>query len=366
MVLCQLRASLFALFAAILCGTGCRESSHPELERLNTQLIQAAFDELATGEPDRAIKLLQRLGDTGRGAAFLQEARARERECRALLQFRALVRQGRFADARKLLDAEASHAGLSAQLGKASKLLPALAALSACSQSVRFAGSEQAGAALSGLAAYDAVLGESSTFRAWRREQQRAVTVLRASERAAVVRQLVCEYDLAVVAGDPAADTVLALLALEQPGHPLLRPPGRLLTAGRWDVSELGPAGGASGGTSADLEISACRHWTVLSGPTRDRLREITRDRQPVTLRRILLRVLLDSRTPDLGGAVARIRELAAVVPVSPAFLAGLLKESVMPPTQFRAGCWRCPFPSVTDYLTRLVQVREQQTTGGR
>jgi len=357
-----LRVPFFILLLGLVALTGCRKRESARYERFKTQLVQEAFEHLAEGRSGRTAKLLQRLQDVSPDEPFYALALAHEQERQAFRQLNQLLVKGRLDKAREFLQ-QGTGRGASGSPGfaRAERIVAALQALEEHLRELPFANSADAEAALKRWEEHLPILNQSPAFQAWLAEQQNDLERLRAKERDEALARLTPACDLAIVSGDPNADLILARIKALDRDYVLL------------SVVEAGPAAALAGAPRsnsdpdaaalflASVEMAACRSWFALSADAKATLRKGLADEPVGSLSGLLVRALLAAEAGDVGDAATRVRELAAAAAIGPAFVDCLLQRAVLPEHQFAARCWRSPFPSVSDLLNRIAQLRENR-----
>lgn len=351
---CQLHARFFALLAALpLLLAGCREGNAPGYERLRAQLLREAFGALNGRDPDRALLLLGRLEDLSPDQPFWRLAAAREAEHWRLAELNRLVSMGEFEKAQAFIRSETTKSGVSGALSKAVGLPEALLAVQAYACLPPPTDSHVAQNALRSLEPHRALLKTSPTFVKWHKAEVRRYEALRDGERREHLTRLLDAYDQAVVAGSR-TDSILRQFQRQAPKHAIVTFSNKA-RKGRW--SEILATARQNGNCRAAIELLACQQWPDIPEPL---AAWITSARPPhETMAGILVHALISAERGKLVPLRASLARLPVDAHLADRYVSHFLEIGVLPKTQFAASCWRAPFPSVTDMLNRVVQVRE-------
>jgi len=358
---CQLRILFFAGFLVLSGLCGCDRDEVLPRDRLRLQLVAETFEALAAGDGEEACRLLERVQDIAPDQDFYRAALAHEQERQRTARLNARLAMGDLEGAAAVLrSADHGGAGTGALAARAQPVLDALTALTADLRVLPYASADAAAVALARQEQREALLS-APAYQAWLQRRRDRLDRLRERERRVALRELVCAYDLAVVSAAPEAGLILAQIAVLEPAHPLLYWIETGL-AGDWDrVRQAAqPQSVLTPTRQAALEMAACGHWSLLPGNLRQTLFRLLRERPTASLAGALLRTLLAGAAGDAAAAANSVRELAALTTVAPSWVGILLELGVMERAQFQAGCWRSPCPAVTDFLDRVVQLREQ------
>ena len=356
-----MRFRFFAAFLGLLCLSGCRKPEAAPRDRFRTQLSLEAYDALAAGRTDRALKLLHRLQDIYPQHSFYALAIAHERSRAAIGAFNGLLRDGRQAPALRYAREQLAQGTLVAGFDEAEPLATSLIATAEYLEKLPFPDSESASAALNGLEKHRAALAKSTRFSEWWAGQQAVLEHIRAAERAVVLRQLLASLDLALVTEDPVAEILLAQAEALAPEGILARALAAGLT-GRWDeLPQLMQDVGREWQGASSLEAAMCYNWPPPAHCLEGALQNALEDLQVNSFSGLLLRLLVAAETGDLEGAVSFARDLAGLTAIGPTFCRYLLETNALPRQQFAASCWRSPFPGVSDYVNRITQLREHR-----
>ena len=318
---------------------------------------------LATGQDERALKLLQRLQDTFPDQTFYGLALAHEQERQAVLRLNRFLEKGEIAEGRQFLRKTLAGNAASTTLAVAQPLMTALLDLNDYVAQTPFADSATAEAALARVTSHQDVLAESATFGKWLAVQKRIIAELRRKEQEVILRGLLAKYDLAVVSARPDVTSILARIQAMAPEHPLPKAV-KLATAGKWQelCRMFVSVTGQQMPVPSALEAVLCPYWGKLPVEEKHLIGAKMAKLKPMSTCGSLLVALLAADAGDVPRALAHIKKVAATGPIASGYLSYLLDTVVLPKEQYRAGCWRSPFPAVTDLLSRITQVHEHQT----
>ena len=356
---CQCHGLFFVLLGVSILVTACRPRQPQRYSLLELQLLEEALDRLGSDRSAAARKPLERLRDSLPDQSFPVSALAHENERLAVLQLNQILARGDVGAGAGLVEEWAASGRAPALLPEARRLVRAIAALQAYCARIPFRDSETATAALATLRPHRSILRRGSKFELWLAARDAAVQALRAAEKAATLRQLWYDYDLAVV--DESRDPALLLAEIEslEPEHSGL---GAVKLAGRADWAEfqaLATAAMPDANSLAGIEAAICVWWPAIPAAVRRGLRAALLRQGPQSLAGVLAHCLLGAVMTEPGtespGAVA------ALAPFGRSRVRDLLEQRVLPPHQFRAGCWRSPVPAVSDILQRISQLRERE-----
>jgi hypothetical protein len=323
-------------------------------------MVQAMFEQLAAGRSEDALRSVSRLQDLSPGQPLLALARMHEEKRLVLTRASASLAQGELRETQRLLAAQKARLGASPAFAVAEALVDSLQAVAAYEQQLPFADSFAAGTALARVVAAQPALAGSGTFHVWLQRQTTMVEALRQVERERCLRQLAQAYDLAVVSGAANRELVLAQLLALEPRHPVARFRELLGSAGPSELTGfLAAQLPGQGAEAVTLEAALCCHWDSVPAATR----EAARDRlaaEAASLAGLLLRARIAAEGGARGTAVTLAERLCRQVPLRRDVLSDLVTQAVLAPGQFTARPWRATFPTMTDWLNRLTQVREQ------
>ena len=322
-------------------------------------LAQRVFLELATGDTRRSLKLLQRLDDMAPDQPFFRLAMLHEEERETLGQLNALLARGRFRDVEERVRTQQMRGGAPAVLSDIEAVATACQTFSAYRAHGPYGDSDSARNAMAAFRESDAVLTQSPTYRAWVTEQEAVIRTLVERETAVVLRQLLAAYDLAVVSCSPEVDGILCQIAALAPDHALLRTVEASLRSDWSRLLSTAARNGPDAGWS--LQLTACQSWAALGPRERSAIRQLSERCAVSSLSGLLLGILAAVDSDDFEAAASGIRELVPMVDIGSDWIALLMEDSVLPRSQLKAGCWRTPFPAVTDILNRVIQLRERQ-----
>lgn len=358
---CQWRGVFFTLLAVVsllLGGCGPRNMVPPD--RFRTELLRDTFEALATAPPARTIRQLERLADAWPDQAFVALALAHEEERQAVTNVNEHLASGDLAAAAVITRSVGRQGRIFQTLRPVERLPEALATLRQAGAGVPYADSATAIKALDKVLVHRELLEQSPVFVGWLAEQNAHIEALRQREIAAALRELTAAYDRLSARGDPQADQLPAQAAALNAEHPL----PRLVEAAqdeRWnDLSQwFAATAPAPDDHPAVAEMVLNRYWESLPGTLRQSAELSGFVAVPRTLSGSILAIRSAAARGHTAEALAGLRTIAAVVPLDTSTVGSLLETAVLPRHQFTAGCWRAPFPAVTDVLNRLAQLRE-------
>lgn len=350
--------------ACLLLGlAGCGRERVPAHDRLPLETIQGFFAAARAGDASGAERQLRRIEDVPGGPQFVPLARREVliRKCQDGVA--RCCAAGQLDEATAILRQAHQDLGPLPELEPLAQLLSALGTVQAYLRQMPFANSSAAERALAPVIARQADLQGSPAFTAWLAEQQQEIAQMRRREVVQELRQLALAYDAAFVSGRADAPELLRRLLALPPSTPASAAALEVLAAPAATLSAWAekPAAWADPATGLYLEIRFCQEWPALPAATRDRLALQPLPQEPFSLCGMLLRARLAARKGSLALAASwserLLRRTAIARPLVEEGLTGL----VLPRDQYQARAWRTPFPSLTDYLDRLEQLRQSQ-----
>lgn len=359
---CQWRPGFFAALAGVaVWSTGCGKSAPPAYDRVQAQLVHELFQSLADGKDEAALRQVGRLEDAVPGHPFVTAVGPRTRARAAIKRVNELLAEGELTRAREFLMQEVASHGTSPELDSATEALRAVAALDACVRTGAHARSETLAKALAPLARHEHVLSRSATYSDWLTRQKQLVDALRKREHEQALREAASRYDEAVLTLDGSADACLEKLLALDPESPGSRC-HKLLLQGTFDdiLSRVEAAVVAGGPAVAAVEVTLFRAWPSLPPDVRSRLAPCLTARPPDgALCGMLLRAETALDREDIPSAVRLLESVCRQTMPSRDYVGRFLTRLLLPREQFLARPWRVPFPSATDLLNRVTQLRE-------
>ncbi len=355
-----MRAVFFVVILAVL-AAGCRPPPVPAFEDVSGQIMADYFAAAAGSDATQAERQLKRLQDALPEAVFPTLARRKTRLRVVLVDLNKLLRDGRVEEAAVFITKAVRELGPVPDLKRADEAVQALRTVFLYRRQGPFLRSDAMEQALVPVLARQAVLERSPEFKQWLARQTHAVTDLRRKETESEAQKLFSAYDDALLTGRTDPDACLTRLAVLGANSAavartleLVRTPADRLEA--WLDQAAAWADPVQAGS---LEVAFCREWAKLTPAVRARLALQKFPAEPATLCGILLRARLALAAGNLPQATAWAERLVRQTPVSEALLTEGLCALVLPRDQFRARTWRAPFPTLTDFLNRLEQLRQ-------
>ncbi len=351
---CQLALRFFLLFMVCALLNGCRQPEAPDYDRFRSQLVQELFEQMATGNSQAAVRQLERLQELSPTQEFYTLALPRERERLAVQKINILIREGKLEAAWSQAASLPPTMAGSAPIQACRETVAALRALEAYCQQLPFADFATASQASKALARHSRTLIQSESFRQWHDRQQSLMADLQRREARQALGQLIQDCDLLAVAEPDLLPTLLASLAAADPDDRVQ--PMLLQIIGQTpapDLHDREPDDFLSVLLQDSVANLAAGAEKNASGP-------------PSSLSGQLNRVWALASDRRLAEAVGQLEALMGRVPVAEAHLARLANGFVLRREQFLARPWQSPCPSITDYLNRVAQIREQASARSR
>ena len=352
------------LTLAILAATGCtKPETAPAPDPIPAQATQELFKALAASRTADVDKALRRVQDLNPQDTFPGQLRRQMHLRDGLAEINRLLAQGKLSAAQQILTKLEREIGATPELLGVRDTLGALNAIAACRRGEPYRTSVAAAAALAVVRTAEAPLKESPSYQAFMRQQEQALAKLARQEKLAEFQKQLLRYDAALVAGSPETGKILEALRTLGEGVPDLSPAAALvlekqpstealaawLIPSHWQEREMRPL----------LEVVFCREWARLSPEQRAKLAPLAIG--PETPTTVCGKILL-VRACLATGQEKRAREWAEHVArhyaVSPELAGEALTALALPPEALKPKAWTAPFPTVTDYLERLEQLR--------
>jgi hypothetical protein len=362
---CQLRTLFFsfACLLALLPAGGCGgPASAPPSDRLPAQMTKELFEAVAARDHARTDKALRRIQDAFPSDPFPEMVRRQVYLRDGLVEINRNLAQGR------LPAAQAALARLERELGVVPELLPVretLAALDAVAAHRRggpYRTSAEAEKALAAVVSRDAAFRDLPLNNSWREAQEAGLALLVQQEKRAAFRTRLLVYDTLAVAGKPEAETELAALRSTAEGLPGLPPAAVLFLASDPAPADLEPWLAAEKWGDAAvrpyLEVVFCREWPRLPEAMRSRLALLASDAATATVSGEVLKIRLNAQAGKTAQACALAGQLLRRRQISEALVAEGIARLFLPPDAMKTKAWTAPFPTLTDYLDHLEQLR--------
>lgn len=357
--------SALVLPTLLLCGCGKR--SAPPYDRVRSQLIVSACDNISNGQTDNAINDLQRLLDIDPHNVFAEAALHHEQQRRLLTEANALIARADHAALRLWLDHVIREGQACPELLAVRDVVPALAALDDFLAHGPWQNAAERQQALATFAPHLPVLQQSTAFQAFYHAEKEQLAAMRFQEQRQTAQRLLREIDVALFSGQRQQQAALLdEFAAAAPSHPLQRYITHLHA--KTGVTSLQALLAAT-----DKEIPAeeaalavvlavTLQWHELSQPVR--LAILKHCRQMPTAPSLCgawLKARANHHPQHYQELFSYLHSLPNPPPLSKELLQDYLNFVLLPKQSVNAWCWRSPAPGVTDFLARLKQVGETQ-----
>ncbi len=325
-------------------------------------MTRELFDALASRDTARIDKVLSRIQDASPADLFPELLRRQIRLRDGLGEINRELAQGRLSAAQAVLARLRRQLGETPELLAVNETLNALAAVSNHRRHAPYRTSALARKSLDAVAAMETPVQNSPLYAAWKKTQEETIAQLVVQERLASFRKRLLAYGTLAAADDPAAGTELAALRTEASSLPELSAAVRLLLG---EVPEtaalepfLAPAAWKDAAARPALEILFCREWPRLPEALRNRAALLPDLDKSATVCGELLEIraaVQSGRTPQACRLAERLLRSHAV---APSLVAEWMGAMILPQEQLKGKAWTAPFPTLTDYLDRLEQLR--------
>jgi len=340
-----------AFLVAVFLGlTGCDQPERVERDSFGSQLLRETFAAIGRGESNAALRQVDKLRAEFGEDLFLSMATERERDRVTMLGVNACLEKGDLTGAQRFLRDELARRGKVPVILDSEARVAALLALRGYVGQMPFRSSEEASAALRSLGSFTDRLNASPSYPLWHRQQLDMIAALQESERRESLRQLVLESDWRSATDPEFVPLILAQIAAADPNGPL----GRTLLSAAETTGTRVPADAAPDVRMLHAAIGLWTLGTSASGPA------TTDDADAPGC--MSERVLAAVRAGQRGGwrdALAFVEQAEAVAPVPSGHMEAIFRPLALPAGQYLAKPWRSPFPSFTDCLHRIAQIRD-------
>ena len=355
------RGWIASLLLVLLATAGCGRSKAPAYNRLPFEITQAFFAAAEKGDVAQADKELKRLQDITPGQPFTVISRREMNLRKRQADVTRLCQQGRLDEARTALREAQQQLGPVPELQALEQTIAALQVVQAYNQQAPFTSSAAATKALAPVLGQKAILAGSTAFQSWLDAQERAVAGLRRRESSQELRQLLQAYDLALISAKGEPDAILRQIAELAPNNPTAESARQLMTlsADQLDPWMSKPEVWAEPLRGLCLELVFAREWPRLTLAARQRLALLELPPEPFSAAGMVLRARLAAVKGNIIPAAAWVERLVRQAPLAKPLVEEGLTTLLFPKDQFQARAWRAPFPSITDYLDRLEQLRQ-------
>ena len=355
----------FALPAVFLCGCGKR--SAPPYNRVRSQLIVSACDNISNAQTDAAIDDLQRLLDIDADNAFAEATLHHEQQRRLLAEANALIARADHVALRLWLDQVIRDGQAGPKLLAVRDVAPALAALADFLAHGPWQNATERQQALAKLEPFLPVLQQSVAFQAFYHTEKEQLAAMRSQEQRQTALRLLRELDHALFSGLRQRQTaILDEFATAVPGHPLQRYITHLnatttIASLHAVLSATDKSIPAEEATLATV-LAATLQWSVLSQPVRLAIQKHCQQLPTTTsLCGAWLQARANHHPRHYQELFSYLHSLPSPPPLSKDLLQDYLNFVLLPKQAVTAWCWRSPAPGVTDFLARLKQVGETQ-----
>ena len=351
--------------ALLLCGCGKRTA--PPYDRMRSQLLLSACDNIGNGQTDDAISDLQRLLDIDPHNVFAEAALHHEQQRRLLTEANALIARADHLALRLWLDQVIREGQACPELLAVRDVVPALAALDDFLAHGPWQNAAERQQALMTFDPHLPVLQQSTAFQAFYHTEKEQLAAMRFQEQRQTARRLLHDIDLALFSGlQQRQAALLDEFAAAVPGHPLQRYITHLhAKTGTASLQALLSAADKdipAEETALAVVLAATLQWHELSRPVRLAILEHCRQMPTVpSLCGAWLKARADHHPQHYQELFSYLRNQPNPPPPSRELLQDYLNFVLLPKQSVTAWCWRSPAPGVTDFLARLKQVGETQ-----
>ena len=355
----------FAFTTAFLCGCGKRPA--PPYNRMRSQLIVSACDNISNEQTDAAIDDLQRLLDIDADNAFAEAALHHEQQRRLLAEANALIARADHVALRLWLDQVIRDGQASPELLALRDVAPALAALAAFLAHAPWHNATERQQALAKLEPSLPVLQQSVAFQAFYHTEKEQLAAMHSQEQRQTALRLLRELDNALFSGlRQRQAAILNEFATTIPGHPLqhyiTHLNAKTTTASLQAVLSATDKGVPAAEATLAAVLAATMQWRDLSQPVRLAIQKHSQQLPAsASLCGAWLKARVNHQPRHYQELFSYLYSLPGPPPLSKELLQDYLNFVLLPKQSVTAWCWRSPAPGVTDFLARLKQVGETQ-----
>ena len=356
----QTAVRLAVLVGLLFFGVGCNRQKLPDYDRLQFQVLRDYFT-VSADDPVQAEKQLNKLDDLSPGQPLVPIGRRQEKLRQTMITLNRLARERRLTDARGFITTMKAQLGPVPELLYAEMVFAALDTVETYRQLQPFSRSRDVEKALEPVLRQRAILDQSPAFPAWLKAQDTEIRRLQAQELAQEFRRKLQEYDRLLISGQTGAGNLLQdMKKLNVPG-PEVTLAMQWLTGQTKEIPVLLEAATADASSIRHIaaEIGLCQEWPNLTKPQQEAVAVRWEKADPVSMHGKLLQIRILFLRNRLAEAIGRSQELARQTALPQALVSSGLTAFVLPKEQYLARSWRTPYPSFTDLLLRLEQIRD-------
>jgi hypothetical protein len=353
----------------LVAGCGGRESSDtlPPRDTLKSQVVFDLFDALEAENVKVALASIDRLRGFTNETEFLDLIEQRERNRWLTERTRIFLEKGEYGTAVDFVERYMQHEGVSNFADRLRGQLVALNEIVEYRRNYPFASATDAEDRLSLLRRNVHAINDHQQVQDWLKRQSQLVQDQRLLEQEKDVSFLLFAADRHTVNGRfEEAHLVVSQLALQLPRHPLvmLR---QAMASGDYEALRRTIVEHRRDTTfNRNIEIAAALCWEQLQDyrPFLTAMYKYLRFWPPASLSGVRLRIQLAFMKGQTALAVRQVRQLREWgTQLDRRLIGRLMGDSILSREQFQARPWRAPFPTVTDVLNRIAQIREFQGT---
>ena len=363
-------SGLFLLLPVLLtagCGRGDASQSLPPRDTLKSQVVFDLFNALEAENVKVALSSIERLRGFTDETEFLDLTEQRERNRWLIQRTRIFLDKGEYSTAVDFVERYMQHEGVSNFADSLRGQLVALNEIVEFRRNYPFASATDAEDRLSLLSRNVHAIREYKQVQDWLTRQSQLVQDQRLMEQEKEVAPLLFAADQHTVNGRfDDAHLLVSQLARELPSHPLVKL-RRAMASGNYEELRSTIVEHRRDTTfNRNLEIAAALCWEQLQDyqPFLNAMYKYLRFWPPASLSGVRLRIQLAFMKGQTALAVRQVRQLREWgTQLDRRLIGRLMGDSILSREQFQARPWRAPFPTVTDVLNRIAQIREFQGT---
>jgi len=349
---------LCGLTGLLLLFTGCNRVKAPDYDRLQYQLLRDYF--AATNDPVQAEKLLDKLADLSPGQPLITLARKQEQFRQVMFTLNRLARERRLEEARNFITLMKAQHGPLPELLQAETIFNALAAVENYRKQQPYSRSADAVKALEPVLRQGSVLNPEPAFGIWLQAQDEDIRQLKARELIQEFNRKLLDLDRLLISGAPNAGTLLQeMKKMNVPtaeAGPALQ--GLTVPVPDFPASLEALTASPASPLRTVAEIRLCQAWPELTRAQQDAIASRFEKAEPVSRHGKLLQIRILARRGQMAEAIIRSQDLIRQTALSKELVSEGLTVFVLPKEQFLARNWLTPFPTFTDFLLRLEQLR--------